>query len=344
MSSSTGTSLFFVKPATRVVLLCAPQMRKLGEKVVQHTRGVTLGTISWKKFPDGFPNIFVHDVESIKGCHVVFLCCFSNAGEIFEQMSVLCSLPQYAPHSIKIILPFFPVGTMERVDQEGEIATARTLARILSSVPPCRGGPMDLVIYDIHALQERFYFGDNVIPVLESGVTLLLQKLEAEALERFDTTNNKPHYWTIAFPDMGAYMRYHSMFKSFDTVICMKVRTGDERKITVKEGNAKGKHCVLVDDLIQSGGTLIECGKALLELGAVSVSAFCTHAVFPNAAYRKFLGGPFQKVWITDSCPLQAELVNGKGPFEVLSLAPLIANVIDMEPSKEQHGPRLSRL
>ena len=66
---------------------------------------------------------------------------------------------------------------MERVDREGEIATARTLARILSSVPPCRGGPLDLVIFDIHALQERFYFGDNVIPVLQSGVPLLLGKL-----------------------------------------------------------------------------------------------------------------------------------------------------------------------
>lgn len=188
-------------------------------QVVKHTRKVSLGQITWKKFPDGFPNIFVHDVESIKGCDVVFLACFSQAGEIFEQMSVLCSLPQYAPHSVKIILPFFPVGTMERVDREGEIATARTLARILSSVPPCRGGPLDLVIFDIHALQERFYFGDNVIPVLQSGVPLLLRKLEQLAL----ASKDQKFEWTIAFPDMGAYMRYNHMFSAFDTIICMKV-------------------------------------------------------------------------------------------------------------------------
>eukprot|EP00802_Teleaulax_amphioxeia_P012212 Tamp_12251.p1 GENE.Tamp_12251~~Tamp_12251.p1 ORF type:complete len:350 (+),score=65.58 Tamp_12251:62-1111(+) len=349
MSSSSG-SLFFVNPAQSVVLLCSPKMSKLGEKVVRHTRNVSLGSITWKKFPDGFPNIFVHDVESIKGCHVVFLASFSQAGEIFEQMSVLCSLPQYAPHSVKIILPFFPVGTMERVDREGEIATARTLARILSSVPPCRGGPLDLVIFDIHALQERFYFGDNIIPVLLSGVPLLLTKLEELTLSmpyNPETPNDKLQ-WTIAFPDMGAYLRYSHMFSAFDTIICMKVREGDERKITVKEGTAKGKHCVLVDDLIQTGGTLIQTGKALLELGAASVSAFCTHGVFPQDAWKRFVTGPFRKVWITDSCPMQAELVNGKGPFEVLSLAPLIASQIDLELDVSRTGlgvgPRLSRL
>jgi len=68
---------------------------------------------------------------------------------------VLHSLPQYAPQSLQIVLPFFPVGTMERVDREGEIATARTLARIVSSIPPSRGGPVDMVIFDIHALQAR---------------------------------------------------------------------------------------------------------------------------------------------------------------------------------------------
>ena len=155
----------------------------------------------------------------------MFLACFQQAGDIFEQMSVLCSLPQYAPHSVKIILPFFPVGTMERVDKEGEIATARTLARILSSVPPCRGGPLDLVIFDIHALQERFYFGDNVIPVLQSGVPLLLSKLESLTLTiPYDPLRPSEKFqWTIAFPDMGAYMRYNHMFKMFNTIICMKV-------------------------------------------------------------------------------------------------------------------------
>eukprot|EP00285_Hemiselmis_virescens_P000774 CAMPEP_0173409698 /NCGR_PEP_ID=MMETSP1356-20130122/72811_1 /TAXON_ID=77927 ORGANISM="Hemiselmis virescens, Strain PCC157" /NCGR_SAMPLE_ID=MMETSP1356 /ASSEMBLY_ACC=CAM_ASM_000847 /LENGTH=334 /DNA_ID=CAMNT_0014371215 /DNA_START=126 /DNA_END=1127 /DNA_ORIENTATION=- len=323
------TDLFYVKPTSRQVLLCAPQTQKLGESVVQHTRGVFLGNVTWAKFPDGFPNIFVHDVDKLKGCHVTFLACFDSAGAIFEQMSVLCSLPQYAPHSIKIVLPFFPVGTMERVDIEGEIATARTLARILSNVPPCRGGPMDLLIFDIHALQERFYFGDSVVPVLESAVPLLLRKLEVLTAQTFDLETKEYQHFTIAFPDEGAYMRYHSMFPEHETIICAKVRQGTKRIIKVKEGEAAGRHCVLVDDLIQSGGTLLECGKMLKGMGAVQVYAFCTHGVFPNKAWKKFVGGPFKTVWVTDSCPKQTEDLKGVEPFEVLSLAPLIADLLE---------------
>jgi len=326
---------FFVASAPKVVLLCAPQMLEIGQAIVKHTKTVVLGQISWKKFPDGFPNIFVNDVEAMKGCHLVFLACFQGGADIFEQISVLHSLPQYAPQSLQIILPFFPVGTMERVDKEGEIATARTLARIVSSIPPSRGGPVDMVIFDIHALQERFYFGDNIVPILESAVPLIIRRLESE----HSNPGSKPgegageEAWVIAFPDQGAFTRYHSMFAAYETIVCMKVRYGDSRKITVKEGNPKDKHIVLVDDMIQSGGTLLETGKALLALGAKSVSAFCTHGVFPNDAYKKFLDGTFRKVWITDSCPEMANKINGQGPFEVLSLAPLIAQIIDLMPS-----------
>ena len=117
MSRLSG-SQFFVKPAQSVVLLCSPNMSKLGEKVrgphpcagrrvqpphapvcpdllqvVKHTRNVLLGSITWKKFPDGFPNIFVHDVESIKGCHVVFLASFS-------QVSRACQCVAAAVHRV----------------------------------------------------------------------------------------------------------------------------------------------------------------------------------------------------------------------------------------------------
>lgn len=64
-----------------------------------------------------------------------------------------------------------------QVETEGDVATAFTLARILTNVPPSRGGPTSLVVFDIHALQERFYFGDTVMPLFESGVPLLLEKL-----------------------------------------------------------------------------------------------------------------------------------------------------------------------
>jgi hypothetical protein len=65
------------------------------------------------------------------------------------------------------------------VETEGDVATAFTLARIMSNIPQSRGGPTSLVIFDIHALQERFYFGDAVLPLFESGLPLLLERLKS---------------------------------------------------------------------------------------------------------------------------------------------------------------------
>merc|ERR1719343_207673 len=111
-------------------------------------------------------------------------------------------------------------------------------------------------------------------------------------------------------------------------IICDKIRVGDERVVKVKEGDAAGKHVIIIDDLVQSGGTLLECAKPLKAMGATKVSCFVTHAVFPNESYNKFLDTDLiHKFWVTDSIPT-AKDIDGKGPFEVLSLAPLVAGYL----------------
>lgn len=82
-----------------------------------------------------------------------------------------------------------------------------------------------------------------------------------------------------AFPDDGAAKRFGSMFKGlgYEIVTCGKTRDGEKRVVTIQDGNTKGKHVVIVDDLVQTGGTLFECGVALKNAGALSVSAFVAH-------------------------------------------------------------------
>eukprot|EP01025_Chloroclados_australasicus_P041446 TRINITY_DN4389_c0_g1_i1.p1 TRINITY_DN4389_c0_g1~~TRINITY_DN4389_c0_g1_i1.p1 ORF type:complete len:239 (-),score=21.39 TRINITY_DN4389_c0_g1_i1:252-902(-) len=216
---------------------------------------------------------------------------------------------------------------MERVETEGEVATAFTLSRMLSHIPLSRGGPTSLVIFDIHALQERFYFGDSVLPLFESGVPLLVERLEQ--LPDFDNV-------AIAYPDEGAWKRFHGFFKRYEEVICTKVRDGDKRIVQLKEGQPRGKHVVIVDDLVQSGGTLLECGRKLHELGAAKVSAFVTHGVFPHRSFERFqnssngAGFRWEKVWITDSCARTASEVDGVQPFEIISLAGPIAHALQV--------------
>lgn len=110
-----------------------------------------------RSFADGFPNLFINNAHDIRGQHVAFLASFSSPGVIFEQLSVIFALPRLFVASFTLVLPFFPTGTFERMEEEGDVATAFTMARIISNIPISRGGPTSLVIYDIHALQVDLF-------------------------------------------------------------------------------------------------------------------------------------------------------------------------------------------
>jgi phosphoribosylpyrophosphate synthetase len=245
---------------------------------------------------------------------------------IFLNVKVLYALPRYCVKSLTVVLPYFPTGTMERVDTEGQIATAMTLAQLLSNIPLCATGPAKLVVYDIHALQERFYFHDNIIPILVTAVPLFLDILSG-------VHGNEDV--AIAFPDEGAMKRFGGQFKGFELILCSKVRDGDKRKVVVKEGEAKNRHVFIVDDLVKTGGTLLECKTAILKEGAAHVSAFVTHAVFPQESWKRFALSdentdprPFEHFYTTDSCPTVTDVIKNKAPFTVLSLAPSISHCV----------------
>lgn len=89
---------------------------------------------------------------------MAFLASFSSPQVIFEQLSIIYALPRLFISSFTVVLPFFPTGSSERMEDEGDVATAFTLARILSNIPISRGGPTSIVIFDIHALQVCLVF------------------------------------------------------------------------------------------------------------------------------------------------------------------------------------------
>ncbi|XP_057485960.1 ribose-phosphate pyrophosphokinase 4-like [Actinidia eriantha] len=311
------------KSAKKVCLFHCAEMKSLAERIAAESDAIELRSITWRTFEDGFPNLFISNAQGIRGQHVAFLASFSSPGVIFEQLSVIYALPKLFVSSFTVVLPFFPTGTFERMEEEGDVATAFTLARILSNIPISRGGPTSLVIFDIHALQERFYFGDNVLPCFESGIPLLKNRLQ----QLPDSDNI-----SIAFPDDGAWKRFHKQLQHFPMIVCAKVREGDQRIVRIKEGDPRGRHVVIVDDLVQSGGTLIECQKVLAKHGAAKISAYVTHGIFPKRSWERFDhdngGRPengFTYFWITDSCPTTVKEVKNRLPFEVLSLASSIA-------------------
>lgn len=302
------------------LLLFCPQMEDLAKRVANNSSlRIHLGTIEWKEFSGLFPDIFIHNVEFLRYSDVMFLASFDTPYEVFRQLAVIYALPRYGAKSLRVFLPYFPTGTMERVQREGTIATAMTLARQIIATPLTASGPVEFVICDIHALQERFYFGDNIVPRLVTAIPLLKERIR----------NIKDI--AIAFPDEGAYKRFGEMFDEYPQIFCYKFRRGSEVKVTIVEGDPAGKHVVIVDDLIMNGGTLVACMEELSKNGACAVSAYATHGVFPQHSWIRFPTASFKHVWITDSCQKIFEKFCGMSitpSFEILTLQPIINQII----------------
>lgn len=298
-----------------------PSCENLAQHIVRGCKGKVIeGKILWKQFPDNWPNLFIEDVKrNCVGRNVIFLGNLQSPQIIFEQLAILYALPKYLSRSVTFILPYFPTGTMERVETEGAVATAATLARMISATPLSSRGPCQTIIFDIHALQERFYFGDSVIPRLESAMPLLSKKIQAAQMSNV----------CIVFPDDGAAKRFKSHFENvFPIATCLKVREGNKRIVKLKEGAVKDMNCIIVDDLVMTGGTLMECAKVLKGTGASSVKTFVTHAVFPNESWKKFTNCDLiDKFYVTDSIPNAHEIAK-HNPFELISLGGVISDIL----------------
>eukprot|EP01062_Namystynia_karyoxenos_P067380 TRINITY_DN61311_c0_g1_i1.p1 TRINITY_DN61311_c0_g1~~TRINITY_DN61311_c0_g1_i1.p1 ORF type:complete len:410 (+),score=119.85 TRINITY_DN61311_c0_g1_i1:81-1232(+) len=275
----------------------------------------------WQKFDEGGTDDIclggLHPANLLRGRHVLFWASFHNNDVTLSQLYAFVTVLQSFVKSLTICLPFYPVGTMERVTTEGTVATANACAQLFAGLPHI-GSPTRLMIYDLHTLQNRFYFSSSTVASLCSAVPLLLEKMAGSRIN------------CIAFPDEGAAKRFGPGFpKRYPVVVCAKKRDGEKRQVVITEGDANGKHVVIVDDLVRTGGTLYEAAAVIKASGAVSVSCFVTHAVFPFESWRAFAkggsrSGIFDVFWITNSVSVVTSKIPTDDVFEILDLTPRI--------------------
>lgn len=300
----------------------------MGERLQQeYPANFTYHETSWGRFPDGTDNIKVGGFtpsNQLRGENVLFLASFHNNDVLVRQLHVIIMLLESMISSMTIVLPFYPTATMERVTEEGVVATASTLARIFNTLPSC-GPPSCLMVYDLHTLQNRFYMSGHTVAQLETAIPLLKCAF-AQRPQR-----GKARIDCIAFPDDGAAKRFGKMFDEFPLpVTCGKHRIGDQRVVRIMDGDPAGKNVLIIDDLVQSGGTLYECAAALKAAGAASVSAYCTHGIFPNEAWRRFTTGGdrcvFEDFYLTNSVMPTIRQLPTNDVFVIIDLLPKIVN------------------
>ncbi|KKP84124.1 MAG: hypothetical protein UR82_C0012G0020 [Candidatus Moranbacteria bacterium GW2011_GWF1_35_5] len=131
-------------------------------KTIDDLMDAELGSISWEKFGDGWPELFINQADEIRNKDIVFVANFAKPETLFEQFAIIYSLPRHFVRSLRVIVLFYPVGTMERVDTYGDIATAETMARMISATPMIKDNFISVIKYYLNWL-VLFLFLKNVL-------------------------------------------------------------------------------------------------------------------------------------------------------------------------------------
>ncbi len=271
------------------------------------------------RYPDNTPDLeFPIVKKDIEHQDVTYIGDFSNMDEIFEHYNTLFNLVKNTANKVRLIMPYFPVGTSERVEKKGKTETAHAFAHMISHLPSGRREKNSVHVFDIHALVEQSLFDiDTINAELHTSTSLL-------KLKRWER---------IVFPDDGAAKRFREYFPNVPDshrIICDKQRKGKDRIITIKEWDPKWKNVIIVDDLIQTGGTIRQAAKMLRKKWALSVRAFAPHGVFPDDSHIS-LAQDLDELIVTDSIPANIERAQSVANMRVLSIAPLIEKILRMD-------------
>ena len=272
--------------------------------------GQPLGKLVHYRFSDG--ELQASYEESIRG-HSVFIMqsTMPPADNLMELLLLIDAAKRASARQIVAVLPYFGYARQDRKDQPRVAIGAKLVADMLAVA-----GATRVMTMDLHADQIQGFFDIPVDHLYASTIFLpYLKKLNIENL-------------TIAAPDMGGSKRANGYAKHLkaDIVICYKQRA----KANVIEsmtaiGEIEGRNIVLVDDLVDTGGTLCKAADMMMERGALSVRAICTHPVLSGKAYENIQNSKLTELIVTDTIPLKEQ----SSKIKVLTVSDLFAKVIN---------------
>ncbi len=271
--------------------------------------GARLGDVKVSKFSDGEFQISFE--ETVRGAEVFLIqSTMPPTDNLFELLLMVDAAKRASAKEIVAVIPYFGFARQDRKDQPRVAIGSKLVADLLSTA-----GVTRVMTMDLHADQIQGFFN---VPVDHLYASTLFMKYVKD-LKLTDLT--------MAAPDMGGSKRANAYAKHLkaELAICYKQRS----KANVVDsmtliGEVEGRHVILVDDMCDTGGTLTKAADMIMDRGAKSVRAVCTHAVLSGKAYENIEKSKITELIVTDTIPLKQK----SNKIKVLSVAPLFAEVI----------------
>ncbi|MBC2844123.1 ribose-phosphate pyrophosphokinase [Winogradskyella flava] len=293
---------------TEAKVFTCTQSKELAEQIAA-AYGVKLGNVITSTYSDGeFQPSYE---ESIRGTRI-FIIGSTNPGpqNLMEMLLMIDAAKRASARHITAVMPYFGWARQDRKDKPRVPIAAKLVAKMLEAA-----GATRIITMDLHADQIQGFFEKPVDHLFAS--TIFLPYLKSLNLDNL----------TIASPDMGGSKRAYAYSKalSSDVVICYKQRA-KANVISHMEliGDVTGKNVVLVDDMVDTAGTLTKAADLMMERGAKSVRAICTHPILSGDAYKKLENSKLEELIVTDSIPIKKK----SKKLRVLSCANLFAEVM----------------
>ncbi len=254
--------------------------------------------------------------ESVRGATVFIVqSTFPPTDNLFELLMMIDAAKRASAHRVIAVMPYFGWARQDRKDKPRVSIGAKLVANMLHAA-----GCDRVMTCDLHADQIQGFFDVPVDHIYASAVFLpYLQNLNIENL-------------AIAAPDMGGAKRAnaYARFLQCPVIICHKSREKANVVGSITAiGDVEGKNVVIVDDMIDTAGTLAKAANVLKEMGALSVRACATHAVFSGPAYDRIAESALEEVIVSDTIPLSNDPAKDKSKITVLTMTKMFADIIN---------------
>jgi len=283
----------------------------LAEKISEYY-GLPLGKITFLDFSDGEYQPCLE--ESVRGSRVFIIgSTFPPADNLMEMLLMIDAAKRASANKITAVIPYYGLARQDRKDKPRVPIGAKLVANLIMAA-----GATRLMTMDLHADQIQGFFEIPVDHLFASSIFIkYIKSLNLDNL-------------TIASPDMGGAKRARSYasYLGAEVVICYKERKKSNNvDYMTLIGDVSGRNVILVDDMIDTAGTLTKAADILMDAGAKSVRAMATHPVLSGKAYENIQNSKLEEVIVTDSIPLKNTSVS---KIKVLTCAPLFGEVMKL--------------